>query len=83
MWSSRTLKFRVPSYGKWAVAPSHVTNGVLPPSFEFLIQSTLITEKKSRLSEILGKVEEEEPKGEALSKESSGSIPLTSLEMSQ
>ena len=39
--------------------------------------------KKTRLTEILGKVEEEEPKGEALSEESSGSIPLTSLEVSQ
>ena len=48
-----------------------------------LIQSALIAERKARITEILGKVGEEEPEGEALSKESSGSIPLTSQEMSQ
>ena len=38
------------------------------------MQSVLTVAKKVKLSELLGKVEEEEPEGEALSERSSGSI---------
>ena len=59
------------------MAPSHITERLLPPSFYFLIQSALVAAKKEKLSKILGKGEEEEP-GEALSKESSSKVPSTS-----
>ena len=44
----------------------------------FLIQSALVATKKEKLLKILGKVEEQELEGEALSEESSGKIPSTS-----
>ena len=40
-------------------------------------------EKKAKLTEMLGKVEEEELEGEALSEESSGKISSTSQKISQ
>ena len=64
-------------YGKWAMAPSCVTKRLLPPPLQFLIQSALVAEKKAKLAEMLGKVEEEEPEGEALSEESSGNVSST------
>ena len=70
-------------YGKWPMAPSCITNRLLLPPLQFLIQSALIAEKKARLTEMLGRVEEEEPEGKALGEESSGNIPLTSQEISQ
>ena len=49
----------------------------------FLIQSALVVEKRAKLLEILGKVEEEEAEGEALGEESSGNISSTSQKISQ
>ena len=70
-------------YGKWAMAPSHITNRLFPPPLQFLIQSALIAGKKAKLAEMLGRVEEEEPEGEALSEESLGNISLASQEISR
>ena len=41
------------------------------------MQSVLTVAKKIKLSELLGKVEEEEPEGEALSDRSSGNFYLS------
>ena len=56
------------------MAPSHITERLLPHSFYFLIQSAL-----EKLLKILGKVEEEEePEGEILGEDSTGNISSTS-----
>ena len=65
------------------MAPSCITKRLLPPPLHFLIQSDLVMEKKAKLTEMLGKVEEEELEGEALSEESSGNISTTSRKISQ
>ena len=43
------------------------------------MQSVLTVAKKIKLSELLGKVEEEEPEGEALSDRSSGNFTSHSI----
>ena len=51
-------------------APSHVTNFFCHRCINFcfilLIQSVLVSTKQAKLREIVGKVEEEEPEGEAV-----------------
>ena len=65
----------MPSIGKWAMVPSHITERLyhLLSIFSFRV---LWLPKKARLSHILGKVEEREPEGEVLSEERTGNTIL-------
>ena len=59
------------------MAPSHVIIWFLPLFFfNFLMQSALVAAKQACLDEIIGKMKdkgEEEPEGEAIGEDSSGS----------
>ena len=54
-------------HGKWAMAPSCITKRLLPPPLPFSHPECLGCKKKVKLTEMLGKVEEEESEGEAVS----------------
>ena len=68
------LKFWVPSLVKWTMAPSHISIGFLPLFPEFIFQSASVATKQARLAELVGALkEEEEPEGEVIGDESTGS----------
>ena len=70
------LKFQVPSLVKWTMAPSCITTRFLPLFPKFLLQSVLVATKQAWLAEIVGAVKkekEEEPEGEVIGDESTGS----------
>ena len=70
------LKFQVPTLVKWTMAPSHISIGILLLFPKFLLQSALVATKQAHLAELVGALkeeEEEEPEGEVIGDESTGS----------